>query len=374
MQQVSLLRMQRKPKSKPSPKRARARQGNGSSSRSSPAASKARIDDPVVANVQAQVKPFDVPRGVASPLADGRPCQKMTARGQAVVTIPIGCTMVFMCSPNISSATTSRSVVFAVQTAAGVPMSGSFQNGVVGNNVVAGGTLSYISTQTPYDGTYLTTNNIEYALSGSGLRFTYDGAELYRGGTFRYYHDLDSDLTDNIGNWTVDGPADVITKVDGSINSIRQSINNNNIVEINSFVIKPKTGYIEAGGATNTAYAPDEDNVVGTIGGTISSSTFGVNPMTYGYYVNGSAAAVTFYVEAVEHWSLHGGPIQTLQTPSYANITVAEHVATFLATSRQAHSTQPNIHHVDVMKSTVKAAKSPMGSELLNLALKSALA
>jgi len=265
-------------------------------------------------------------------------------------------------------------VVFAVQTAAGVPMSGAFANALVGTNIVNGGTLSFISTQTPYDGVYLTTNNIEYALSGCGLRFSYDGPELYRGGTFRYYHDTDSDLTDDLGNWSTDGPADVIAKVDGSINSIRQSINNNNVIEINSFVIQPGAGYTQAGNSVNTSYSPEGSNGAAIIGGTTATSYFGTDPMTYGYYVNGSASSVTFYVEAVEHWSLNGGPIQTLQTPSYANATISEHVSTFLAATRQAHSNQPNMHHVDVMKSTIKAAKSPVGSELLGIALRSALA
>lgn len=354
---------------KPSVKRPRA-----AKNKSAAPARKAVVDDPVITNVQSQIKPFDVPRGAASPLSDGRPSQKMTARGQAVVTIPIGCTMVFMCSPNVASDITNRSVVFAVQSAVGVPMSGAFKNAVVGIDVVAGGTLSYISTQTPYNGAYLSTNNIEYSLVGSGLRFTYDGPELYRGGTFRYYHDLDADLNDGVGNWTADGPSDVIAKVDGSINSIRQSITNNNVVEINSFVTKPGVSYIEAGSVTNTCYSPDSNNFTNTIGGAGATSWFGIEPMTYGYFVNGSAAAITFYVEAVEHWSLHGGQIQTLQTPSYANATMAEHVSTFLSTARQAQSAQPNIHHTDVMKSTLKAAKSPIGSELLGIALRSALA
>lgn len=361
--------MQRKPKRKSSVKR------NGVRNASQSKAATLRSDDPIIANTQASLRPFDIPRGIASPLTDGRPSQKMSVRGQVVISIPTGCTMVFMCSPNISSDATSRSVVIAVQTAFGVPMSGPFNNLIVGNNVVAGGTLTYINTQTPYSGSYMSTNNIEYALTGAGLRFTYDGAELYRGGTFRYYHDLDADLTDGVANWTADGPADVIAKVDGSINSIRQSINNNNVVEINAYVAKVNgTAYTEAGTAVNTAFSPDGDNQCNLIGGTTATSYFGVGPMCYGYYTNSASTAVTFYAELVEHWSLHGGPIQALQTPSYANPTMAEHVATFLGTSRQAHSTQPNIHHTDVMRSTMKAAKSPIGSELLGIALRSALA
>lgn len=352
--------------------RVRRPRANGAKAVISPKATKS--EDPIVQNVLAQLKPFDVPRGISSPLIDGRPSQKMTCRGQAVVSIPPLCTMVFMCSPNVSSDATSRSVVFAVQTASATPMSGGFQSATAGTNVVAGGTLSYINTQTPYTGSFMSTSNIEYCLTGAGLRFTYDGPELYRGGTFRYYHDLDEDLTDGGLTWTVDGPAEVIAKVDGSINSIRQSINNNNIVEINAFVSQPAASYVQSGNATNTAYCPSSNNVASLIGGTTATSYFGVDPMCYGYFTNGTSTAITFYVEAIEHWSLHGGPIQTLQSPSYANATMAEHVSTFLSTARQTHSSQPNIHHVDVMKSTMKAAKSPLGSELLGIALKSALA
>jgi len=364
--QISSMRMARKPRGgRPKqPKRAGPVAGPAKVS---------KVDDPIIINAQAQLKPFDIPRGIASPLIDGRPSQKLTVRGQAVISIPASCTMVFLCAPNVASDASARSVMFAIQTAAATPMSGPFNNAVVGNNVVAGGTLTYINTQTPYAGIYLSTNNVEYALAGAGLRFTYDGPELYRGGTFRYYHDLDSDLTDNTQAWAADGPVELINKVDGSINSIRQSINNNNVVEINAYV-STNGGYTESGNVNNTSYSPSADTTTNLVGGTTANSYFGVNPMCYGYYTNTSSNAVTFYVESVEHWSLHGGPIQSLQSPSYANVTLSEHVGTFLSTARQAHATQPNVHHTDVMKSTLKAAKSPIGSELLGIALRGALA
>jgi len=334
--------------------------------------------DPISLATQAIIDPMSVPRGLAGVMNDSRVSQKLTCRGQTVIAIPAAAKMVFMVSPNLSSTSTSPSVIIAVETSAGTFTTTSYFAASGAGLAIPGGTMAKINTATPYSGTYLYDNNIEFALAGCGVRFTYDGPELYRGGTFRYYHDLDEDFT-NAGavGYAALTPLDLIAKVDEANNSIRQSINKNNEVEINAYTVK--SGGVDAYSAVSntnaTAYSPNAQNGVAQIGGLTSGTLyFGNSPMLYGYYVNPGANAVSFHVEVIEHWAVHGGTIQSLQTPSVSNVGLHDQVTGFLSSSRQSHSTKPNAHHLDVMKTVISATKTPIGGELLKIALNRALA
>lgn len=322
--------------------------------------------DPVALSVKAMIKPFDVPKGVASSLAYGRPCQKFMAKANTSFTVPAGCTMVFMCSPCVASDTIKPSVVFGIQTASGTPMSGPWKSNITGDKVVTGGTIASLSTNTPYSSGTLAGSGYEWSLVGAGLRFTYEGAELYKSGTFKYIHDIEMGFNQGYSDWGGKGPADIVTFVDNAPNSLRQSINKNNVVEINALV-------------ASQAYLSEGTSIFSTsvgafVGGATASLAAGTTPMCLGYFLNSSSNSISFHVETVEHWNVSAPGLQALHTASVAHPVLSEQVGNFLHTARQLHASQPNAHHVDVMKTAKQTMGSPLGHEVLNAALTAALA
>jgi len=168
-------------------------------------------------------------------------------------------------------------------------------------------------------------------------------------------------------------PATLVSYVNAAPNSIRQSINKDNVVEINCSH-SDVTDYKQANGVNSTAYGVGGDTDAQLIGGSAATRVFGVSPTMLGYYINTSANTISFHVDLVEHWSIAHPTIQALQTESYSHASMSSHVASLLANTRQAHALQPNSNHVDVAKTTLKAMKSPLGHEVLNIGLRAALA
>ncbi len=325
-----------------------------------------KLLDPVVVSVKAQVRPFDVPKGIACPLDSGRPSQKFMAKANTSVSIPSGCYMVFMANPCVASDSNRPSVVLGVQSVAGTPMSGPWKNSVAGINVVTGGTISLLSTNTPYPGTTLAGTGYEWQLCGSGIRFTYEGAELYKSGTFKYIHDIENGYNASNTDWTLKGPADIITFVDSAPNSIRQSINKNNVVEVNSYLAT--ASYLSEG----TAFYSNSTGAL--IGGASATAIAGTSPPCLGYFLNSSTSSISFHIETIEHWSVSAPALQALHTDSVSHPVLRDQVNNFLQSARQLHASQPNAHHTSVMASAKKAMGSPMGHEVLNAALTAALA
>lgn len=323
--------------------------------------------DPVALTVKAAVRPFDVQKGVASALGMDRPTQKFMAKANTSFTVPAGCYAVFMSNPCAASDSNYASVVIAIQTTSGTPLSGVWSSSTVGDKVVGGGTISILSTNTPYPATTLSTK-YEWACCGAGLRFTYEGAELYKSGMFRYAYDVEKAYNQGNANWVVKGPADLITFIDASPNNIRQSINKNNVVEINTFL--PQSDYYTCEGSTYWSGG----STGAILGGTVGTTWFSAAPSVYGYFLNSSTSAVSFHLEAIEHWNVSAPAIQALLTDSISHPVLQGQLGSFLGSVRQNHATTPNSHHVDVMKSTQKALGSPLGHELLNTAMKAALA
>lgn len=327
--------------------------------------------------VKSFFRPFDAEKGVSAPLADGRPSQKFMAKAQAQITLTSGQMFAFMCAPNVASDAGYASVVFAIGAATGgtFTTNGAWKNALTGDQVWAGGTIQAISTNTPYTAAVLS-NGYDYACVGSGLKFTYEGSELYRGGTLRYLYDKEASYNNevSINNWTVDSPNGLISYVNSAPNTIRQSINKDNVVEINTSVSRSSnTVYDESTAVLYTGYTPGSA-VCASIGGATASTIFPAYPGILGYYVNTSGATISFHVDVVEHWSISAAPIQSLQTPSYAHSSMATHVNAVMDNVRQAHAGIPNAHHATVASSTLKAMKSPMGHELLNVGIRAALA
>lgn len=333
-------------------------------------------DDPIVASVKSFFRPFDAEKGVSAPLSDGRPCQKFMSKAQAQVTLTSGQMFAFMAAPNLASDSNYASVVFAIGAATGGTFStnGAWKSATTGDAVWAGGTIQAISTNTPYS-SYVLANGYEYACVGSGLKFTYEGSELYRGGTLRYLYDKEAAYNNevNINNWTVDTPGGLVAYVNSAPNTVRQSINKDNVVEINTSVARSSGAYDQCDTSSYTAYSPSV-GVCATIGGATATTMFAAYPGLLGYYVNTSGATISFHVDVVEHWAVTAAPIQSLQTPSYAHSSMATHVSAVMDNVRQAHAGIPNTHHATVASSTLKAMKSPMGHELLNVGIRAALA
>lgn len=322
--------------------------------------------DPVISTVKAAVRPFDVQKGVASSLDMNRPSQKFMAKANTSVSIPSGCLMVFMSAPCVASDSAYASIVMAVQTSSATPFSGFWSNSTAGDLVVGGGTITRLSTNTPYPAATLSAG-YDWACCGSGLRFTYEGTELNRSGMFRYTYDPEYAYNTSNTNWTSKSPAQVQTFVDNSPNNIRQSINKNNTVEINTFIAP--TDYAVGDGDSYWT-GSTRGNL---LGGTTATTYFSTGPKVIGYFLNSSTATVSFHVEVIEHWNVSSPTIQSLHTDSVAHPVLAQQVGSFLMSSRQNHAVQPNDHHVDVMRSTQKALGTPLGHELLSTALRAAL-
>lgn len=331
-----------------------------------PVAIQNRVKDGVHHAIQARLDPFNAIRGMAANLNNAKPSQKFMAKGTTTVSVPAGCSMAFMSAPCVVSDALYKSVVIAVQTAPGVPLSGNWKSGVVGVDNVNGGTLSYITTATPYTAATLATG-FEWSSVGTGLRFTYEGPELYRSGVLRYMVDIDARYNQGNANWTTVTIPALTTLLDSSVNTIRHSINNANIVEINCATNLNTELYSEAdiywGGSNGSP-----------IGGGGSTSQFSNYPSTLGYYTNSSGFAVSFHIECIEHWSLTGPSIQSLLTPNFADTQMDAHLNAVLDTTRQLQATTPNVPHTTVLQKVVKAANSPIGHAVLNAAIKFALA
>jgi hypothetical protein len=322
--------------------------------------------DPVAVSVKAMVRPFDVVKGIASPLQAGKPSQKFMAKANTSISVPSGCYMVFMQQPCIAADTAYASVVVAVQSTSTTPFSGAFKSSTAGDKIVGGGTIQILSSNTPYAAGTINKDGFEWGSVASGLRLTYEGTELNKSGIIRYVHDPELGFNQGNGDWTTKGPLDIISFVDGAPNNIRHSVNLSNVTEINATV--PTLNDISEG-----AYLWST-GLSNTIGGATATTYFALYPGLVGYYLNSSSATVSFHMETIEHWSISGPKIQALHTDSVAHPVLLDQVGNFLQSTRQLHAQQPTQHHVDVMRKAKKAVGSPLGHELLNTALTAALA
>lgn len=328
--------------------------------------------DAIHTAVRARFVPFDTEKGIASPMNDGRPSQKFMAKAQAQIALSAGQGFVFMACPNVASDFNFASVVFAVGAFSGgkFTLDGSWKNAAVGDLVGPFGTITKIVTNTPYGYATLSTG-FEYACVGSGLKMTYEGSELYRGGTMRYLYDKEGAYnSDPAFVWTGETVNGLIDYVNSAPNTIRQSINKENVVEMNTTCTLDQ--YNECDSITKTAYGTGY-NECATVGGTTANTFFGCRPNVLGYFVNTSGNPISFHVDVVEHWSISHPTIQSLQTPSYAHAPMATHVSALMDNVRQAHAGVPNSKHLDIAKMTLSAMKSPIGHELLNAGIRAAL-
>lgn len=338
--------------------------------RAKPQNSASKAFDPIHTAIRARFVPFDTEKGIACPMADGRPAQKFMAKSQTQIALSAGQGFCFMATPNIASDSTYASVVFAVGAFSGgvFTTDGAWKNATVGDQVGAFGSIVRLVTNTPYNAATLA-NGFEYSCVGSGLKFTYEGSELYRGGTLRYLYDKDT-AYNTAADWASDTPNGLISYVNSAANTVRQSINKENVVEINTTATSD--GYYEAGTNLATAYSPGGGDVA-LVGGATATTYFSDRPNVIGYFVNTSGNSISFHVDVVEHWAITHPLIQSLQTPSYAHAPMSTHVAALMDNVRQNHAGAPNVRHLDVTKTTLAAMKSPIGHEVLNAGIRAAL-
>lgn len=331
---------------------------------------KSKDFDPIHTAIRARFVPFDTDKGIAAPMSDGRPSQKFMAKAQAQVALASGQGFCFMACPNVASDANYSSVMIAIGsfTNGKFTTDGAWKNTVAGGAVGLFGVPAWISTNTPYSAATLATG-FEYSCVGSGLKFTYEGSELYRGGTLRYLYDKEGAYNSDV-NWAADTVNGLIDYVNSAPNTVRQSINKENVVEINT----TNTGdyYSECVNAASTSYGVGSNDCA-LIGGSTTTTYFGTRPNVLGYFVNTSGNAISFHVDVVEHWSITAAAIQSLQTPSYAHASMATHASALMDNVRQAHAGIPNSKHLDVAKLTMSALKSPIGHELLNAGIRAAL-
>lgn len=326
--------------------------------------------DPVHTAIRARFVPFDTDKGIAAPMADGRPSQKFMAKAQTQIALVAGQGFCFMACPNASSNSNVASVVFAVGAFTGGQFTtdGAWKNATVGDQVGPFGQIVKLTTNTPYSSATLATG-FEYSCVGSGLKLTYEGSELYRGGTLRYLYDKEATYNDR-PDWATDTVNGLITYVNTAANTVRQSINKENVVEINT--TNTADFYYECSNIIGNAFGIGSD-LTELVGGATASTYVGVRPNVLGYFVNTSGNAISFHVDVVEHWAISHPTIQTLQTPSYAHGPMSTHVTALMDNVRQNHAGSPNVKHLDVTKTTLKAMKSPIGHELLNAGIRAAL-
>lgn len=326
--------------------------------------------DPIHTAIRARFVPFDTEKGIASPMNDGRPSQKYMAKAQAQLALASGEGFCFMACPNASSDANRASLVIAAGAFTGgiFTTDGTWRSATVGDLVGPFGRLVRVATNTPYSAATLS-SGFDYSCVGSGLKFTYEGSELYRGGTLRYLYDKEGSYNDQ-ANWSTDTVNGLIAYVNSAPNTVRQSINKENVVEINT--TNSNDYYSETTSVLSNAFGIGSNDTE-TVGGTLASTLFGIRPNVIGYFVNTSGNSISFHIDLVEHWCCTHPTIQALQTPSYAHAPMSTHVTALMDNVRQNHAGTPNVKHLDVTKTTLAALKSPIGHELLNAGIRAAL-
>lgn len=348
MQKLEVNRKSRKPKNKKT---------RTKSAKISSAQPKAIKQEPTAVSVQAQVAPFDIPRGIASVLKGPRPSQKITSRALCSVIVTNGQNMLGFFSPCIASDTGYYSGL--VHCGSTTQMSAAPAVLTSGDAIVlwTGVSSFTLSTNTPYTAATLAGNDYRWRLVSYGLRIRNTTASMYRGGVIKYLVDTGANLMPADASTSQTFQA-TITAMDANHKTVRYNCASRPDIEIavpHSQVADaawhsiPSTDPASFGNLWYEAVSDGAKRAGGTL-----STNYAAYGQLYISYINGTGQTQNFDLELIEHWEIAGSAIEILHTPSASHSGAYDLVSNIANHSHHQHSLAPHLTFKSVVKDAVK--------------------
>lgn len=326
---------------------------------------------PLFKSVTGILSPFSVAKGSFGGLLDPRPSQKFSGRGLISYQIPAGEEFMAFVYPNIANDNTLPSMTLNYGSTANMALATStFTSSTVGATP-ANITQIHAITATPYNVATLNTGQNNWRLLSAAVRIRWTGANLYRGGLFKYYHDTRGDiLNDRLNDLNNTTFADLAARLDSHAGVIRH-----NLADIPELLMNfPSVTDESQIWASAPQYAPGNQEFNNTrIGGTTSTRLAG-QPIAYIYGVNTTGQSMYFDGEIVEHWEICGRNVDALNTPSCGNVELANSLSTLVVSAHQHLSHNPSVPYHAALKRLmkdphVKGAFSGVASQLVGAAV-----
>lgn len=325
-----------------------------------------RNNNPLYQAVTGILSPFSGLRGTVSGLVDPRPSQKFSGRGMISYQIPAGESFLAFVYPCIANGTTLPSMTLNYGTIANMDLATSTYTSATVAATPLNITQIHANTSTPY--TYAAVNNGQnnYRLLSAGVRIRWTGANLYRGGLFKYYHDTRGDILQS-GDLTSMKFSEIIAILDSHSGTIRH-----NLADVPELLVNfPSVTAVSQGWSNGTNVWPgNQEFTAQRIGGTTSTYLAG-QPIGYIYGVNTTGQSMYFDAEIVEHWEIAGRSVDALNTPSTGSADMANSLSTLVVQAHQHLAHNPSNSYHSALKSMIKdphvrSAFSGVASTLLS--------
>lgn len=321
--------------------------------------------DPNVLNTVAQLSPFRIPRGVANLLERAQPSQKFTARCLTSIAVPASQECLVFVSPCICQDSGALSLRGYAGTRA------NLTNQLLSAATLAPGITPFGgSSNTPYAASVLAGSDFTWRLVSAGIRLRNTTAAVNRQGVVKFITDYEGVLSPYSSGVNMN---DLISLIDANHRTVRRNTASEPDTEITL------SGQLYS--ANISWYKADTSDI-------LAESSFyscGHGPVcnlgAIGYRAGGTmivlpnvSAAQSYDVEIIEHWEVHGSPIETLHTPSSSHSLAAEAVSNLVKHAHHSHSQTPSLSLAGVAKGISyaehhKTAIKDAGSVAMALAL-----
>jgi len=326
-------------------------------------------DHPLYRSVMGIISPFSGVKGSVSGFADPRPSQKFCGRGLVSYQIPAGNEFMAFVFPCILNDTNRPSMCVSYGTTADMALATSCYQSSTVAAVPLNISQQFGYTATPYNETTLNTAQNNWRLLSAGIRVRWTGANLYRGGLFKYYHDTRGDLltASELPSLTF---AQLATRLDSHAGIVRH-----NLADVPEMIVNlPSVTDESQVWAQAPQYWPgNQEFSEMRIGGTTSTQKAG-QPIGYIYGVNTTGQGMYFDAEIVEHWEICGRNVDALNTPSCGNTELANSLSTLVVSTHQHLSHNPNSSYSSALKKCIKdphvrGAFTGLASQLVTAAI-----
>lgn len=326
-------------------------------------------DHPLYRSVVGIISPFSGVKGSVSGFADPRPSQKFCGRGLVSYQIPAGEEFMAFVFPCILNDSGRPSMVVNYGTTANMALATSTFTSSTAANTPLNISQQYGYTATPYNESTLNTAQNNWRLLSAGVRVRWTGANLYRGGLFKYYHDTRGDLItqSELTGLTFSALA---SRLDSHAGIVRH-----NLADIPEMIVNlPSVTDESQVWAQAPQYWPgNQEFAEQRYGGTTSAQKAG-QPIAYIYGVNTTGQSMYFDAELVEHWEICGRNVDALNTPSCGNTELANSLSTLVVSTHQHLSHNPNSSYSNALKSCIKdphvrGAFTGLASQLVTAAI-----
>jgi hypothetical protein len=306
-------------------------------------------NDPLYRSLMGIISPFSGVRGTVSGLKDPRPSQKFSGRGLVSYGIPAGEEFMVFIYPCIANGINYPSMTLSYGTTANMALATSTYISTTVGATPLNITQIHGTTATPYDQVTLSNGQNNWRILSAGVRVRWTGANLYRGGLFKYYHDTRGDIL-NVGNLSSLTFAQIATVLDGHNGIVRH-----NLADIPELLINlpSVTDESQLWSTMDDFWPGNKEYTQQRIGGTTSSRLAG-QPIGYLYGVNTTGQTMFFDAEMVEHWEISGRAVDALNTPSTGNAELGNSIQTLVVSAHQHLAHNPHTSYHSALKSVVR--------------------